>query len=191
MKNLLLFLDADTQPSAFDQVVAYDAGVDAVLAYGGITPDNCFALVEGAIYTRAPKDKRHTAILVGGSNLHQAQAVADAVQTQFFSNFRVSVALDANGCNTTGSSGRRYLGGRAPFGEYHRDRTGGHRPGRAAGRRDARPVRRRSTPDLPQNRALPNKRAPILLNVSALRSSLSLPQRPIRPLPQLTEPPWC
>ena len=115
MKNLLILLDTDPQPSAFDQVVAHDAGADAVLAYGGVTPDNCFSLVEGAIYTRAPKDKRHTAILIGGSDLTQAQALADAVQSQFFSNFRVSVALDANGCNTTAAAAVATLGAAHPL----------------------------------------------------------------------------
>ena len=104
MKNLLLLLDTDAHASSFDQVVAHDAGADSVLAYSSVTPDNCFALVEGAIYTRAPKHKKHTAILVGGSNLEDAQAVFAAVQKQFFDSFRVSVMLDANGCNTTAAA---------------------------------------------------------------------------------------
>lgn len=104
MKNLLLLLDTDPLPSAFDQVVAHDAGADAVLPYGGVDADNCFPLVEGAIYTRAPKQKRHTAILVGGSDLARAEAVFAAVREQFFGDFRVSVMLDANGCNTTAAA---------------------------------------------------------------------------------------
>ena len=104
MKNLLLLLDTDPLPSAFDQVVAHDAGADAVLPYGGVDADNCFPLVEGAIYTRAPKHKRRTAILVGGSDLARAEAVFAAVRKQFFGDFRVSVMLDANGCNTTAAA---------------------------------------------------------------------------------------
>ncbi len=104
MKNILIYLDTDPQPSTFDQVVAYDAGADAVLAYSGVTAENCFTLVEGAIYTRAPMHKRHTAILIGGSNLTLADALAKAVRAQFFGNFQVSVALDANGCNTTAAA---------------------------------------------------------------------------------------
>ncbi len=115
MKNLLIYLDTDAQPSAFDQVVAHDAGADAVLAYGSVTPENCFPLVEGAIYTRAPKHKHHTAILVGGSNLDHAQAVEDAVRGQFFADFRVSVGLDANGCNTTAAAAVATLGGAHPL----------------------------------------------------------------------------
>ena len=104
MKNLLLLLDTDPLPSAFDQVVAHDAGADAVLPYGGVDADSCFPLVEGAIYTRPPQRKRHTAILVGGSDLARAEAVYAAVRKQFFDDFRVSVMLDANGCNTTAAA---------------------------------------------------------------------------------------
>ena len=104
MKKLLLHLDTDAQASAFDQVVAYDAGADAVLAYAGVDAENCFPLVEGAIYTRAPKNKRYTAILIGGSDMECAEAVLDAVRAQFFDGFRVSVMLDANGCNTTAAA---------------------------------------------------------------------------------------
>ena len=115
MKKLLLHLDTDAQPSAFDQVVAYDGGADAVLAYGGVTSENCFPLVEGAIFTRAPKNKRYTAILVGGSDLAEAQAVMEAVKSQFFQGFRVSLMLDANGCNTTAAAAVAMLGAAHPL----------------------------------------------------------------------------
>ena len=115
MKKLLLHLDTDARPSAFDQVVAHDGGADAVLAYGGVTADNCFSLVEGAIFTRAPKNKRHTAILVGGSDLAQAEALMDAVRGQFSQGFRVSLMLDANGCNTTAAAAVAMLGAAHPL----------------------------------------------------------------------------
>ena len=37
MKKLLLQLDPDRHPSAFDRIVAHDAGADEVLSYGGVT----------------------------------------------------------------------------------------------------------------------------------------------------------
>lgn len=115
MKKLLFHLDTDARPSAFDQVVAYDGGADAVLAYGGVTADNCFPLVEGAIFTRAPKNKRYTAILIGGSDLAQAQALMDTVKSQFFEGFRVSLMMDANGCNTTAAAAVAMLGAAHPL----------------------------------------------------------------------------
>jgi hypothetical protein len=105
MKKLLFQLDTDAIPSVFDTVVAYDGGADHVTAYGGITPENVGALVDGAIFTRAPKDKKHTALFVGGSNLPAGEALLKAVRKKFFSNFRVSVMLDSNGSNTTAAAG--------------------------------------------------------------------------------------
>ncbi len=67
MKKLLYQFDTDTQPSVFDNVVGYDGGADHISAYGGVNAANVGGLVEGAIFTRAPKDKKNTAIFIGGS----------------------------------------------------------------------------------------------------------------------------
>jgi len=105
MKKLLYHFDTDAIPSVFDSVVAYDGGADNVTQLGGINEENCSNLVEGAIYTRAPKNKKNTAIFVGGSDLIAGQKLFQAVQDEFFANFRVSVMLDSNGCNTTSAAG--------------------------------------------------------------------------------------
>jgi len=39
MKKILVHLEADAQASVFDQITAYDAGVDQVMAYGGVRLD--------------------------------------------------------------------------------------------------------------------------------------------------------
>lgn len=105
MKKLLFQLDTDTHPSVFDTVVGYDGGADHVIGHGGLTPENVGPLVEGTIFTRAPKDKKNTAIFVGGSDLLAGQALLQAVQKKFFADFRVSVMLDSNGSNTTAAAG--------------------------------------------------------------------------------------
>ena len=56
MKNLLLQLDSSRLPSVFDQIVAYDAGAEIILSYGGITEGDVRDLVHGCMFTRAPKD---------------------------------------------------------------------------------------------------------------------------------------
>lgn len=104
MKKLLFQFDTDTHPSVFDTVVAYDGGADHVIGHGGLTPANVAALVEGTIFTRAPKDKKNTAIFVGGSNIAAGQELFAAVQKHFFSSFQVSVMLDSNGSNTTAAA---------------------------------------------------------------------------------------
>ncbi len=105
MKKLLYHFDTDLIPSVFDSVVAYDGGADHVTQLGDVNENNCANLVEGAIYTRAPKHKKNTAIFVSGSNLIAGQSLFEAVQSRFFQNFRVSVMLDSNGCNTTAAAG--------------------------------------------------------------------------------------
>ncbi len=112
-------------------MVAYDGGADHVTGIGNVNPKNVLAMVDGCIYTRAPKDKQYTAIFVGGSSLTEGQAVFDAIKKRFFSNFRVSVMFDSNGSNTTAAaavanivntcdvSGKKavILGGTGPVGQ--------------------------------------------------------------------------
>lgn len=104
MKKLLFQLDTDPIPSSFDGVAAYDGGVDHLLTFPNMNPDNVEGVVHGAIFTRGGKDKQNTAIFVGGSNLAQGESLFDAIQKIFFSGFRVSVMLDSNGCNTTAAA---------------------------------------------------------------------------------------
>jgi hypothetical protein len=102
--TILIQLDADAQPSVFDGVVAVDAGVQHLFRHGGVTPGAVRDLVYGALFTRGPADLKHTAIFVGGSNVLVGEAVLKAVTETFFGPFRVSVLLDANGCNTTAAA---------------------------------------------------------------------------------------
>lgn len=105
MKKLLFQIDTDPIPAVFDTVVGYDGGADHVTAYGGIDPSNVGPLVDGAIFTRAPKEKKFTALFVGGSNMAAGEELFAAVKKKFFANFRVSIMLDSNGSNTTAAAG--------------------------------------------------------------------------------------
>jgi hypothetical protein len=104
-KKLLFQFDTDAAPSVFDTVVAYDGGADHVIGHAAITPETVGPLVEGAIFTRSPKEKRFTALFVGGSDMRAGEALFGAVRKKFFGNFRVSTMLDSNGANTTAAAG--------------------------------------------------------------------------------------
>jgi hypothetical protein len=109
MKKLLYQLDTDALPAVFDNVVGYDGGADRISAYGGVNARNVGGLVEGAIFTRGPKDKKNTALFIGGGNMLEGQAVLAAVQNKFFGKFRVSVMFDCNGSNTTSAAAVAWL----------------------------------------------------------------------------------
>jgi hypothetical protein len=101
--KILIHLDTDAYPSAFDRVVAIDSGVDHLFSYSNITPANVTSIVHGCIFTRGPKDLHRTAIFVGGSDVSAGEAVVNAVRRQMIINARltVSIMLDSNGANTT------------------------------------------------------------------------------------------
>jgi hypothetical protein len=100
VKKILIQLDTDQHPSTFDSMVAHDAGVDALLRYGGVEPDAVQGLVQSAYFTRPPGDS-NLAVWVGGSQVGAGEEVLEKVKESFFGPFRVSVMLDSNGCNTT------------------------------------------------------------------------------------------
>jgi hypothetical protein len=104
MKKILVQLDTDARPSVFDRVVAVDAGVDELMSYGGITPENVEPLVHGAMFTRGGEGLKNTAIFVGGSDVAAGEQLLARVVKTFFGPVRVSVLMDSNGSNTTAAA---------------------------------------------------------------------------------------
>ncbi len=102
--KILIQIDSDPQSSCFDRIVAYDAGVDVVVAYGGVTDDQLESLVHGAMFTRGPKDLHRTAIFVGGSQVAVGERMLAKIRKTFFGPLTVSVMMDANGANTTAAA---------------------------------------------------------------------------------------
>lgn len=101
MRKLLLQLDSSRLPSVFDQVVAYDAGADVVMSYGGVTESDVRDLVHGCIFTRGPKDLHNTAVWIGGSNMSAGEQLLAMAQDALIGELTVSIMLDSNGSNTT------------------------------------------------------------------------------------------
>ncbi len=101
MRKLLLQLDSSRLPSVFDQVVAYDAGAEAIMSYGGVTESDVRDLIHGCIFTRGPKDLHNTAVWIGGTNMSAGEQLLAMAQDAMFDPLKVSVMLDSNGSNTT------------------------------------------------------------------------------------------
>ena len=102
--KVLLQLDGDPQPSAFDSIVAVDAGIDHLLRYHGVAPEAVRDLVHGAIFTRGGPDLARTAIFIGGADVEVGAELLQRVTDAFIGPLRVSVMLDPRGANTTAAA---------------------------------------------------------------------------------------
>lgn len=102
--RILLQFDSDDHASSFDSIVAVDAGVDQLLTYDRVSAENVTGLVHGAMFTRGGEGLKNTGLFVGGSNVTEAEKIFQAAQSAFFGPVRVSLMLDASGCNTTASA---------------------------------------------------------------------------------------
>lgn len=108
-RKILIQLDSDLHPSVFDRVVAIDAGTEELFSYGGVKPEDVPSLVHGAIFTRSPKDLKHTAIFIGGSDVAAGEALLEEVRKTIIPQYglQVSIMLDSNGANTTAAAAVR------------------------------------------------------------------------------------
>jgi hypothetical protein len=104
MKKILIQLDTDAFASTFDCIVAYDAGVDIVQSYSGVTPESVRNLVLSAFFTRGIPDLKDLAVWIGGSDVDAGEKILEEARRTFFGPFKISLMLDSNGCNTTAST---------------------------------------------------------------------------------------
>lgn len=104
MKKILIQLDSDRIVSSFDAITAYDAGADQILPCAGVKPEEVRGLVYGAMFTRGVDDLKNSAVFIGGSSVAQGEAMLEEAKAAFFGPVRVSLMLDANGCNTTAAA---------------------------------------------------------------------------------------
>jgi NADPH:quinone reductase-like Zn-dependent oxidoreductase len=127
---ILVQLDTDPLPSAFDRVVAVDSGVQQLFSYSGITPQNVVPLVHGCIFTRGAKDLHRTAIFIGGSDVGVGEAVLAEVKNALIPQYGMSVSLmlDSNGANTTAAAAVRAAGRHLDLGQSRTLILGGTGP---------------------------------------------------------------
>jgi methylenetetrahydrofolate/methylenetetrahydromethanopterin dehydrogenase (NADP+) len=104
MKKILIQLDTDQHPSAFDAIAAYDSDVDVVVGFSQVNAENLGSIVQGAMFPRGPDGLANTAFWVGGSKVRDGEAVFEAARKQFFEPFKASIMLDSDGSNTTAAA---------------------------------------------------------------------------------------
>ncbi|MCC6627681.1 MAG: saccharopine dehydrogenase NADP-binding domain-containing protein [Chloroflexi bacterium] len=130
MKQVLVHLDTDRHPGVYLRVLAIDAGIEHVLAYGSVTADDVRDLVHGVLFSRHEAALRASAIAISGADVVTAEEMLHAADAAMLGPLRVSLLLDPRGANTTaaatvvqlaqdvGVRGRRVLvlGGTGPVG---------------------------------------------------------------------------
>jgi methylenetetrahydrofolate/methylenetetrahydromethanopterin dehydrogenase (NADP+) len=113
--KILIQIDPDPHCSVFDAVVAVDSGVDHLLQYANVQPDQVRDLVHGAVFTRGPGDLHQTAVFIGGTDVAAGDRLLQRVTESFFGPMRVSVLLDASGANTTAAAAVLAAGRHVPL----------------------------------------------------------------------------
>lgn len=171
-RRILIQLDTDAQPSVFDRVVAIDSGVDQLFSYGGVTLDQVQGLVHGAMFTRGPKELKHTAIFIGGSDVGKGEAVLKAVKKTLFQPLTVSVMLDANGANTTAAAAVLRAAKHLPLAQANALVLGGTGP---VGQRVARLLARQGSKVRLASRTLDKATAAASVINAAVKSALITP----------------
>ena len=101
-RKVLHFITPLKNVSPFDVNMAADAGFDLVVPYTDVDLKEVAGLVQDAIFSRAPEDGRHTAVLIGGRDPLLAIDMFEAAKKAMVApHFEISVMADPSGAFTT------------------------------------------------------------------------------------------
>ena len=100
-KAILHMLSTLKHMSPFDVNMALDAGYDAAIPYTNVTLDEVPALVQDAMFSRAPSAALRTGIFFAGRDAVLALDMMDAAKKALLKPFEVSLFADPYGSFTT------------------------------------------------------------------------------------------
>jgi methylene-tetrahydromethanopterin dehydrogenase len=100
-KAILHMLSTLKHMSPFDVNMALDAGFDAAIPYTNVTLDEVTALVQDAMFSRAPSAALRTGIFFAGRDAVLALDMMDAAKKALLKPFEVSLFADPYGSFTT------------------------------------------------------------------------------------------
>ncbi|MEX2726867.1 MAG: methylene-tetrahydromethanopterin dehydrogenase N-terminal domain-containing protein [Candidatus Sigynarchaeum springense] len=101
-EKILYMFDTDAFASPFDINMAYDAGFNVVIPFSGVTADKVTRLVQDAMFSRKPDAP--TCFFVGGSNVKEADKVAEQIKKALIPGFEHPIVTDPRGSHTTASA---------------------------------------------------------------------------------------
>jgi methylene-tetrahydromethanopterin dehydrogenase len=100
-KSILHMLSTLKHMSPFDVNMALDAGFDVAIPYTNVTLDEVTALVQDAMFSRAPSAALRTGIFFAGRDAVLALDMLDAAEKALLKPFEVSLFADPYGSFTT------------------------------------------------------------------------------------------
>jgi methylene-tetrahydromethanopterin dehydrogenase len=100
-KAILHMLSTLKHMSPFDVNMALDAGYDAAIPYTNVTLDEVTALVQDAMFSRAPSAALRTGIFFAGRDAVLALDMLDAAKKALLKPFEISLFADPYGSFTT------------------------------------------------------------------------------------------
>ena len=103
-RSIIHMLNAEPNTSPFDINMAVDAGFDVVVPYANVELDRVNGLIQDAIFSRGPKDVKHTAAFIGGRDIHLAMLMLAAAKEAMVPPFEISVLVDPSGAFTTAAA---------------------------------------------------------------------------------------
>ena len=102
---VLHFITPLKHVSPFDVNMAADAGWDVITPYSDVELKELVALVQDAIFSRAPRDGKRTAVLIGGRDPVLALDMFEAAKKAMVPpHFEISVMVDPSGAFTTAAA---------------------------------------------------------------------------------------
>jgi methylene-tetrahydromethanopterin dehydrogenase len=103
-KRLLYLVSSDARVSPFDINMAYDAGFDAVIPYGGVAVSEVAGLVQDVMFSRGPRGARSSSLFFSGSDVGAAEAMLRAARGAMFPPFVLGLMVDPKGGYTTAAA---------------------------------------------------------------------------------------
>ena len=104
-RSILHFITPLKNVSPFDVNMAADVGFDVIVPYTDVDLKEVTGLVQDAIFSRAPDDGRHTAVLIGGREPLLAIDMLEAAKAAMMPpQFEISAMADPSGSFTTAAA---------------------------------------------------------------------------------------
>lgn len=103
-RSIIHMLSPEANTSPFDINMAVDAGFDVVVPYAHVEPAQVNGLIQDAIFSRAPKQAKRTAVFIGGRDINLAMHMLAIAKKAMVPSLGIPVMVDPSGAFTTAAA---------------------------------------------------------------------------------------